>query len=446
MEEKPLLSFQNILLGACMFFVVFGVLIFSGALPIGSINKKRATELEGTLIVWGTQPQDKMRIYLDTLSQNNGNNIVYQYVEQSEDSIDTAFVNAIANGLPPDLIIMPHTFLSKHQNKLTLFPYESFPRRAFEDTYVSGAQLFLRQNGMLGVPLFVDPLVMFYNRDLVNRAGFVRPPNTWQAIAGAVSRLTVRDGDGGILVATLPFGTISNVPFAKDIISLLVMQAGDRMVVPNPQGGYQSVFGFTGNTDDGSDSQNLTTLAIEFFMSFSNPQKDTYSWNRRAGNPYEAFLGGQLVFYPSYASELFKIRDANPNLNFDIMEMPQVGTIQTRLTFGKIYGVTVPKSGLQQALSLQGLQQITSPEGALLATQTLSLPPARRDILANPLASDPYIAVLYSSALIATGWIDPDPFVTKAIFSEMVESIASGKEEISAAVRTASDRMQQIVR
>ena len=57
---------------------------------------------------------------------------------------------------------------------------------------------------MYGVPEKVDNRVLFYNKDLLKRAGYVdgkgeaRPPKTWDELADMAVKLTERDSSGAI--------------------------------------------------------------------------------------------------------------------------------------------------------------------------------------------------------------------------------------------------------
>jgi len=50
------------------------------------------------------------------------------------------------------------------------------------------------QGKTYGLPYLSAPRVLLYRRDLLQRAGYAHPPDTWEELADAAQRMTVRDG------------------------------------------------------------------------------------------------------------------------------------------------------------------------------------------------------------------------------------------------------------
>ena len=61
---------------------------------------------------------------------------------------------------------MSHEKLVEHRSRLQSIPYESFPERDFRNRYIDGASIFAMRDGVYAFPLMVDPLVMYWNRDI----------------------------------------------------------------------------------------------------------------------------------------------------------------------------------------------------------------------------------------------------------------------------------------
>jgi len=57
--------------------------------------------------------------------------------------------------------------ISQIHNKLYTIPYAAYTERTFRDTNIDGAQLFLSTTGVTALPLLVDPLVTYYNKDIL---------------------------------------------------------------------------------------------------------------------------------------------------------------------------------------------------------------------------------------------------------------------------------------
>ena len=51
--------------------------------------------------------------------------------------------------------------------------------RDFKNTYIEEGELYLAANGILGLPITVDPMVMYWNRDIFSSAAIAAPPSYW---------------------------------------------------------------------------------------------------------------------------------------------------------------------------------------------------------------------------------------------------------------------------
>jgi ABC-type glycerol-3-phosphate transport system substrate-binding protein len=124
---------------------------------------------------------------------------------------------------------------------------------------------------VFGLPLSMDTLVLYYNKDMLNRAKIALPPETWQQFVEQVPKLTLVDVDNNIIQSGAAIGTSNNVPRVMDIISLLMMQNGATMILGN-----QAEFG---EADPEQKDYFPGAKALEFYTSFANPDVEWYSWN-----------------------------------------------------------------------------------------------------------------------------------------------------------------------
>jgi ABC-type glycerol-3-phosphate transport system substrate-binding protein len=293
--------------------------------------------------------------------------------------------------------------------------------------------MFLSPSGVTALPLFVDPLVLYWNRDIFANALIASPPKYWDELYALSGKISTHDSSSDIIQSAIPFGEWDNVTNGKEILALLLLQAGTPIVSFDSQSKkYVSVL-------DGQFGQPISPAesTLNFYTQFSNPTSAYYSWNRSLPSSLNFFLSGNLALYIGEASELFSIQQKNPNLNFDVTNIPQVRGNADKVDFAHIYATAIVK----QSKSISGaFALITSlsegPALAALEAQT-NLPSARRDLLSQ-LPADPYRVIFYNSALIAHAFIDPDPILTSGIFRDMINSITGGQSQISDAVSAAN--------
>src|ERR1700761_8609692 len=182
------LPFQTIIITVFIIGFVVAIAIFSGLFSSSS-SKKTSTTPTGTVIVWGVLPNDKMQTYVDTFnSENKGYTLVYS--EHTSANFYQDLITALANGQSPDVVLVSSEIFSQFQDKLYTIPYAAYSERTFRDTNIDGAQIFLSSTGVIAQPILVDPLVVYYNKDILAGKNFVTPPTTWAGLEQAVPLLT----------------------------------------------------------------------------------------------------------------------------------------------------------------------------------------------------------------------------------------------------------------
>ncbi len=439
-------NFQIILTIVFVVFAVVAVLMFAGIIKVGTPTTGTASAT-GTVVLWGTLPKNTVNKVFSDFNQAN-KTFTVNYIEKSPDTIDGDLVEALSAGVGPDLVFMPNDKIIKYRNKVIPIPFTSLPEATFRDTYVDEAKLYIDPQGTLGFPILIDPMVMYYNLDMLQSAGIARPPQTWDDVASDVTLLTVRDNTtNAIKKSTVALGSFDNISYAKDILSLLMLQTGNPITSRSNDGTLVSTL----KSSTGSDAlSNPIQSALKFYESFADPANPSYSWNRSRPDSRSAFIQGDLALYFGYASDLFSIQSQNPNLNFDVAMIPQRKDASTKVTFGKIMSVAVMKSSknLNTAFIAGNLLSGADFTGKLTALPSISLPPVRRDLLsiAPPQsANQSYVSTFYKSALIARAWLDPDTNTTSNIFRSMVEDTFSGKLTYQGAVDEASSTLDLLL-
>lgn len=426
-------NFQYIVLGTFGFFIIVGVLIFSGFVP--GLKSQNANNLSGTAVVWGTIPESSMGNLLEDFNRDYKPTVAV-YVEKNSATFDRELTEALASGAGPDIIMLPRDLIYRHADKVLRIPYASISERVFRDTFVQEGELYLTSTGILALPVRLDPMVMYFNRDSLSNAGISLPPKTWEEIVAMAPQLVVKDQSGNLIKSAVAFGEYSNVLYAKDIISLLAMQAGNK-IVSRSGTGFRSVFSEGANT-----SLRPADEALRYYTNFSNPVQPVYSWDKSLPNSRDAFISGSLAFYFGYAGELFGIRSKNPHLNFDVAKVPQTEGASAGVTIGNIDGLAVLKTSKNPAVALYVAETMAGQDFSAKLAQKLFLPPSRRDLLSVK-PTDAFMNVFFDSALMSRGWIDPSSPDTSNIFSELVENIVSGRMRVNEAVNNASSEIDK---
>jgi ABC-type glycerol-3-phosphate transport system substrate-binding protein len=425
---------------ACTVGVVLAVLLFSGKIQGRNSGETKVT---GNLVLWGTLPALQVRSVITDIAQVY-KEVRVDYQQKDPEKFQSDFTNALASGTGPDLVILDSSHIIQNSDRLLTIPYASLPRETFQSTFIDQAALFTNDKGVLALPMFTDPLVMYYNRDLLTSSFVSQPPVTWDDVVALAKQVTKRDDAGNITTSAVALGTFDNITHAKELISTLIFQLKGSLIGRDPETGkYVSLFGSGG----GQRTEPPSAVALRFYTDFTKTTtSDHYTWNGALPNDKAQFIAGNLALYFGTASEVAGIRKKNPNLNFGVTMMPQSAVQNTKVTYGNLFAVGVVKMTKQMNAALAIANQLAQKSSidAYLALDA-SLAPARRDALAQSFADDPLKTVVYRSAIISKSLLDPDPAKTTDFFRRLVNQLNAGTLSPEAVPGTGGALLQDIL-
>jgi len=428
-------KFNIILITIFIIAAILSVLIFSGVVPgIGLSGGAPKADL----VLWGTIDRKAMQPIIADFNNKNKDTLSIQYVEKADSSFEDELVNALAGSKGPDLWLMPQDLILKHQDKVFVAPYgNTLTERDFKDSFVSEADLFTDSSGVIGFPFTIDPIVMYWNKDLYQGVGISGPPEFWGEFLVNAPIFNRRDEAGNIVQSGAALGEFSNIKNAKELVSMLILQTGNSIVdIKN----RKIIF-----NEKGSAPLPPAEAAVKFYNQFSDPAKNSYVWNRGIDDSRRFFSSGKLANYFGFASDFEIIKSLNPHLNFDVALVPQIKDGNLVATFGKMEAVVVSKASKNINAAFSAAYLLSSAPSIKLVEENLLLPPVRRDIIKEG-AKSPEMAVFYKAALQAKGWLEPDPVAVYNIFKDMIEFSAVGKLRIYDAVRQAEGRLQALLK
>ncbi len=440
-------NFQTILLAVFAAIFLVAVLIFADVIKVG---KDKEASVQGKVLIWGTTDSSLIRTITDKIEDQN-DELTINYVKKSSDSYQEELIEAFANGTGPDLFIIDPGMIKRNSNFIYKIPYATYPQKNFKETFIEGAQIYIDQEGVVGLPLFTDPLVLYYNKDILSNAGIVKIPKTWDELFELNEVLTKRDGLGKINQSMIALGQFSNINNAKDILATLLIQNDNSIVKKELEKGssantyitsYKSVLEDNPKNYAVSPAESI----LQFFLEFSNVSKKAYSWNKSISSSLDMFVEGKMAFYIGRASELFQIEKMNPNLSFDVAKMLQVKDANVEKTFGEIYALVINKKSTNLATAFNVIGLLTNADNAKDISSALSLPPVLKSLLAQKPVDNAYLHTFFDSALISRTWLDVDRKQTDFIFQDMVENTLSNSMSPSQAVVKASDQLSVLLK
>lgn len=287
-------------------------------------------------------------------------------------------------------------------------------------------------NKIYGLPLNMDTLVMFYNRDMLNQARIPTPPSNWQEFQDAVKKTTFFDENKNIIQAGAALGTAENIRRSADILMLLMKQNGATII----ENGRTL---FSKNT---ASNYNPGLEALKFYTDFSNPRKEVYAWNEQMTDSLKAFSDGKLALYFGYSYDIASIRAFSKNaLNFGIARIPQIqGNPEKNIANYWVEAVSKRTQYPNEAWDF--ILFMTKAEEAKKFLAKTKKPTALRSLVSEQLQNDD-TNVFASQLLTSETWYSGLDFNSAELYvKDMIEQVNDGGE-IQNIINTGNQRVQQ---
>lgn len=402
-------------------------------------------------------------------------NIKIEYRKLRFEEYEQALLEAWAEDRGPDMFSINASWVGKYQSKIAPLPKEismAYPvergtikkevvpeiqtrssitlsglKNAFIDTvyndvvfeyYDSATKI--KEQKIYGLPLSVDTLATFYNRDLLNNAGIAELSNYWnREFQQQVKKLTKQNTRGDIIQAGVGLGAGTNIARSADILTALMMQNGATVIEEGQRVSFTA--SATGqNYNPGLD-------ALRFYSDFANPAKDVYTWNTDLENSLDMFINGQLAIMFGYAYHLPLIRAQAPKLNFGVKALPQIETKEgpvTPVNMVDYWVETVSAKSKYIPEAWDFIQFATlQPEMAKSYLEKTQKPTALRSLIEEQTADDE-LGVFAGQLLTARSWYRGKNYpVAEQVMQEMLDNIAKNPGQLESEAKLGSNKLKQ---
>ncbi|MBU2067967.1 extracellular solute-binding protein [Patescibacteria group bacterium] len=410
------------------------ILIFGLAVSFPGCKPDPFAKVE--LEFWGVFDDSDIYQPLITAFNQENKHITINYYKKNYETYEKDLLEAMASGRGPDIYMIHNTWALKYQDKLYSIPSDLMTLKGFQDSFVDVAyQDFVINNYIVALPLYVDTLALFYNKDIFNTAGIAQPPRTWDEFLDTVERITTKDSRDNIIRAGTALGTARNVNRSTDIISLLMLQSGTQMT---DQNNTKATF------DQSVGDFNPGQRTIQFYTDFANPLKAVYTWNTRMHYSIDAFYEGDLATMFNYSYNLPTIRAKSPYLNFGVAPMPQI-SIETSVNYANYWGLTTSINSKAVNEAWQFIVWLTNKENAQKYLEASKKPTARRDLVTWQ-RNDQDLGIFADQALTARSWYQVDNLAIEQHLADMIESVVLGTATIEEAINKAASQVSLLMK
>lgn len=392
-------------------------------------------------------------------------NITIEYKKFRYEEYENELLNAWAEDRGPDIFSIQNTWIKKYQTKLTPMPAEitmaymvetgtikkevvpqmqtnkSLTIRDLKNNFVDvvSSDVVLDDGKIYGLPLSVDTLALYYNRDLLNSAGITNAPKYWnKEFQQIIKKLTKQDPKKGLVQSGVALGTSKNISRFSDILSVLMMQNGAIMT-----SGNQVTFNSIPPTMSGGYNPGLE--ALRFYTDFANPNKEVYCWNNDMPNSIEAFTSGSLAMFFGYSFNLDQIRAQAPKLNFGIAKLPQIEGNSVEINFANYWVNSVSKKSKYPNESWDFIQFLTKEENAKTYLEKTKKPTALKSLI-NTQKDDEYLGIFSEQVLSAKSWYHGKNINdAESAIGEMINLAVTAADKLQDVLSDGASKVQQTI-
>lgn len=466
---------KSILKVSLSFFVLGSVLLLSGCLKNSDKNYKINLE------VWG--PIDDSRTFEKIAEEyQKANTLVgtITYKKMNYDDYKKDLVDALASGQGPDIFLINNNWLPYFKNKIEPAPSYLLKETDVRDSFVDVVGRELVDEGKVyALPMSVDSLALYCNKDMFNAGGITSFPSTWEELAETARKLTRIDETGTIRQSGVALGTPYNINRSADILALMMLQRGTAMTNPG-----KTEATFNKAIFQNGETKKTGEEAFKFYTQFADLSSPYYTWNTRSHNSIDSFSEETVAMMVNYSWQASAVALKNSKLNFTTVPIPQfAGTKPTNLAFYMGFAVNknkfppAAKSGSQEAvpaeynkvriheswqlikfLTMKNSGRITVIHGltgeakempvridpADEYAKSVGRPAARRDLI-DKQKNTPLLSAFASGNLIAGSWYQSDPESISQIFEEAIDAVNRGSVTHYNALQTAASRVSKIM-
>lgn len=399
--------------GGVLFFIV---MIIAAVYLSGGGTKKNTEQVE---LTWWKTFNDRTDMNdLISAYEDANPNVTIKYEKKNINTYEQDLLNAIASGNSPDIFTIHNDWLPKHMDKMAPMPASMMTERQYKDAFVDVAAAdFIKDGKIYAIPMSLDVLALYYNKDILGSAGIFTPPATWPQVVSAVQKITQQDNSGNFTRSGIAMGTSSNINRSSDLLLLLMLQQG---TVFYNNTNTSATFNQQIRVDN--ESFNPGAMALDFYTQFARPSKKSYTWNTKADNSVDAFAQGKLAMMISYSYMIPTLKDKAPNLNWGVAPIPQVDTTGLKTNFANYWGEGVSKSSTHQEYAWDFLKFITQHDQLKGYTEKVKAPSSRKDLLTEQ-SSDLELGPFADNTATAKSVYKYDANQFEGIIQKMIDDV-----------------------
>jgi ABC-type glycerol-3-phosphate transport system substrate-binding protein len=372
----------------------------------------------------------------------------------------SSLIEDIAKNQGPDIFAIRNDDVPVYSAFATTFSdtfFTSSELNRFKQEFVDLAveESFTRNRAgagdLVAIPLYVDTLQLYRNKQILDQNGFPQPAATWEDIVLQSKKLSKpKSSNFGFDQSAIALGTgfitnkKPNIVDNQDILPTLIAQYGGVIFDPTT-----NTIGFKFDTFN-QNTESPFYRAVNFYTSFANNSKSNYSWDQYQENSIDEFIQGRLAYMVGYKEldeQITKRNNAagkNEVLDFQVSQLPQVDSSKPK-TLGRYFtnmmsiSLSDTANNNKRACVEEFLNFLSKFEAQNAYAISSQMPSAHKKVIESQKEGDQKVKIFAEGALIAVNYYKPDVFAVESIWSELAQNINGGQSLTSAISKAAAD-------
>lgn len=311
------------------------------------------------------------------------------------DAYQQKVASSIPAGQGPDVVNLFYGWLPTWVKAGYLQALPDEYTKMVDSEFSSMAQAAKVNKKLYGLPTAVRSLALFYNKDLLNAAGFKNPPKTWDEFTSMAAKMTQKDGNK---FTQLGFALAPNGQDHHLVREILLRQFGGRPYSDDGRkvlfGGPEGVKALTFYTDWLKKYQ-VGAIGDQFF-----PGNNAYR---------DAFIAGKVGMIVDGSFAIGTVKNG-AKFTWGVTELPNEKIGARRVNFGSfwMHGLSPLATGAKKEASLKFLEYITSAETQKYWLDKVGELPARKSLIKDPKLS---LDKTFGPFVLSLAYAKATPFV-----------------------------------
>jgi multiple sugar transport system substrate-binding protein len=389
-----------------------------------------------TITYWQYFFESKVRLLDQLIPQFQAANPGIRVVHENfpYDTYNQKVASAVPAGQGPDVINLFYGWVPLYVDAgyLQALPADAFPVQELEREFVPMLRNSRFDGRYWALPTAVRSLSMFYNDDLLARAGVARAPITWDEFLTAAEKTTVRDAAGRIQVEG--FGVAPGGQDHHLIREVLFRQWGAAPYSPD---GRRVTYA----TSQGAEALKWYTDlimrhkvgAIDFF-----PGANGYR---------NAFMAGRaaMIFDGSFAVGAIR---GGTRAKWGVAPLPRRSVGGEASNFGSywVHGLTVHATGPKRDAAIKFLKFLVSPEVQRVWLERVGELPANRGLVNDArLVNDPVFGPFIQGLSYSRATFFIDETAQRQVLMDAVNEVVVNNKSPMQALQEAAAKEQKLL-